>query len=469
MNEIKLKDISFTYAEEKNIALSVPSLSINQGEIIFVTGKSGSGKSSLLNIINGVIPEVIEGDLKGEIIFNNNKSTDITSRNENIANVFQNPRSQFFTNDSTAELVFEMENLGYSKEEMLEKLEYIVKKYNIAHLLDKDIQSLSSGERQFLALVSAMVTNPQFVLFDEPSSNLDYGNAMRLKQEILKLKAENKTVIISDHRCFYLDGIIDRVFLIEDKTITQYKSQKDFEASQYPYRNFQIFNCHYTQKQINKSNDTVFEVNNLHFKDILKDVSFKLNKGEICFLCGVNGSGKTTIARLMADYKNYSKLGINSSKKCLYIMQDADYQLFGSSVFNELNLNCDSQAEIENALNKVDLLHLQNKHPHELSGGEKQRLQIAISLITNFELIVFDEPTSGLDCENMNRVIEHIEKLKEKAAILIISHDYEFIRKTADRVLYLKNGIIEKDFYMDDTNILNNIFKEMEKHYEQKI
>lgn len=468
-NEIILKDISFTYENERKKTLKDCNLDICANEVIFITGKSGSGKSSLLNILNGVIPEVMEGNLTGDVIFNDIKNPDITTRNKNMANVFQNPRSQFFTNDSTAELVFEMENLGFSKEKMQKKLEEIVEKYDIKYLLNRDIQTLSSGERQFLALISAIIINPDYVLFDEPSSNLDYGNAMRLKREIVKLKNEGKTVIVSDHRCFYLDGIIDRVFLIDNQKVYEFKNQKSFEKSDYAFRKFDIFNDIYPNRAVTKTEESLFEVKKLQFKHILKDVSFKLNKGEITFLTGVNGAGKTTLAKIMADNDKYEQNGIICDTRTLYIMQDADYQLFGSSVFNELNLNCDDEKRIEEALKKVDLLDFKDKHPHELSGGQKQRLQIAISFVTDFKIIVFDEPTSGLDSHNMNNVIKHINELRQNASILIISHDYEFIRKVADRILYLKDGIIQDDFYMEDISKLNNIFKEMEEFYEQKI
>lgn len=466
---IRLADVNFTYEGKETPAIADCSFEIRPNEIVFITGRSGSGKSSLLHIINGVIPEVIEGDLRGSIFFGDEENTDITRRNHDIANVFQNPRSQFFTNDSTAELVFEMENDGYPKEEMRQRLGRLVERYHIEELLSRDIQSLSSGERQFLALLSAIITDPSYVLFDEPSSNLDYGNAMRLKRQILDLQSQGKTIVVCDHRCFYLDGIIDRVFLLEDRHVRIFDSQEEFEKSPYFNRNFDLFSYPYPPRTKSPPGEELLRVEHLSYKHILRDISFSLYENQITFLTGINGAGKTTLANLLCDKKAKEQSSIRVESLPLYIIQDADYQLFGSSVLHELSLSCDDDQKNREALEKVDLLSLADQHPHQLSGGEKQRLQISLSLISDSPIIIFDEPTSGLDRKNMDNIIRHLEALKERRAILIISHDYEFIRHVADRVLYMKKGEIIKDFPIDDVQSLNSIFLDMEASYDEEI
>ena len=226
LNVIVAKNLSFEYEGEK-AALKDVSFELQKGSLVFVAGNSGAGKSTLLNIINGLIPEVIEGKLQGALVIENKDNLKIEERSKIIGNVFQNPRSQFFTTNSTAELVFAMENFGISKEEMKKRLSEIVDKFDLEELMNRNIFGLSSGERQLLALASALIMDPSVIIFDEPSANLDYGNAMRLRNQLKKLKDEGKTIIVADHRCFYLKGLINTVLLLEDNTVKFYSTEDE--------------------------------------------------------------------------------------------------------------------------------------------------------------------------------------------------------------------------------------------------
>ena len=171
---IKAEKLDFSYEGSKDGIKDV-NFSIKPGEVILLAGDSGSGKSTLLKCLNGLIPETVEGKLEGALYFNNTKYSELKmfELNKMIGSVFQNPRSQFFTTNSTAELVFPMENYGFKKEVMDERLEILTKKFGLQSLLDRNIFETSSGERQLLALASAMVLNQKAVIFDEPSANLD--------------------------------------------------------------------------------------------------------------------------------------------------------------------------------------------------------------------------------------------------------------------------------------------------------
>ena len=228
---MEARNLTFAYEGEHTPVLKDVNFSIAEGSIVFISGLSGSGKSTLLNVINGLIPEVIDGKLSGELFIGGKSKVTMTERSMLIGNVFQNPRSQFFTTNTTAELVFAMENFGVSKPEMERRLKALVKKYKLEYLLDRDIYELSSGERQMLALMSALIMNPRIVIFDEPSANLDYGNAMRLRRQIEELKSEGITVLVADHRCFYLRGLIDKVLLLNDNTVTEYESEEAYFSS----------------------------------------------------------------------------------------------------------------------------------------------------------------------------------------------------------------------------------------------
>lgn len=471
MKKIEFENINFSYynSYKKKIKnLEDISFSISAGEIILIVGDSGSGKSTLLNILNGIIPEVIEGHLEGNIKIDCKENLKIYERSLILGNVFQNPRSQFFTNNTTAELVFAMENYGFSYEEMELRLETISNKFNIKNLLNRDIFSLSSGERQFLALLTALITNPSVIVFDEPSANLDYGNAMRLKGQITDLKKEGKTIIIADHRFYYLKGIIDRVFLIENKNIIEFKTEEEFSNSSYGKRVFSLFSHDFAQQKVVKSVKEKVRVRDVSYRDILENINTVFNEGEITTIVGINGSGKTTLARIISKVIKPNKGNIDIRDKLLYIMQDADFQLFGASVLKELEITSKDSKRNEEALKLLNLWHLKDKHPQSLSGGEKQRLQLAISLVSDAKVIIFDEPTSGLDKKSMERVLRLLKLLKKEKTIIIISHDYEFIRKSTDKVIYIKDSKIDKEFYLEKENIktLNDIYGEMEAYYE---
>ena len=239
---MKAEKLSFEYKDSSEGIHNI-NFEINKGEVILLTGNSGCGKSTLLRCLNGLIPAITEGNLSGQLFINDKNYKDLKMHelNREIGSVFQNPRSQFFTDNTTSELVFPMENYGYSKEQMRQKLSDLVKTFGLEKLMDKNIFLLSSGERQMVALASALTMDQQVVLFDEPSANLDYGNAMKLGQIISWLKERGITVIVADHRFYYLNGIIDRVFFMDKGKLHIYESEEAFKKSGYDTRSFDIF------------------------------------------------------------------------------------------------------------------------------------------------------------------------------------------------------------------------------------
>ena len=470
-NVIKADKLGFCY-EESSEGISDVSFTINEGEIVLLTGNSGSGKSTLLKCLNGLIPAVTEGEMEGLLSIEGENYSDLKMHrlNQLIGSVFQNPRSQFFTDNTTAELVFPMENYGFSKAEMTGRLDDLKKTFGIKGLMDRNIFSLSSGERQLIALASAVTMKQKVLLFDEPSANLDYGNAMKLGHIFRKLKDKGYTIIVADHRFFYLSGVVDKVLFMDNGELKVCSSEEEFKQGDYNTRSFEVFSIDIPFAENDNTGKVVAEIKNVFYKDILKGVDLKLNKGEITVLVGNNGAGKTTLAKMLCSSIKPDKGKADVSELPFFVMQDPDYQLFGTSVKNELELVKNDQAAIKECLEYLGLSKYTYKHPFDLSGGQKQRLQIGMAMLCDRELIIFDEPTSGLDVYSMLRVSDEINRLKDKAGILVISHDYEFIRHVANRIVYLNEGVIEKDFILDEQSLseLNDIFKTMqeEKDYE---
>ncbi len=463
---VKAEKLSFKYQDSVEGIYDVD-FDIKKGEVVLLTGNSGSGKSTLLKCLNGLIPAITEGELKGLLAIEGNDYSKIKMHqlNTHIGSVFQNPRSQFFTDNTTAELVFPMENYGFTKEQMDKRLEELSQEFGLDGLLDRNIFSLSSGERQMIALASSMTMSQKLLLFDEPSANLDYGNSMKLGRIIDKLKKEGYTIIVADHRFYYLNGIIDKVLFMDKGKLTVCNSEEEFRNGNYDTRSFDIFSIDIPFEESIISDKAVGEMKNVSYKHILQDVNLTINKGEIAVLIGSNGAGKTTLAKLLCKSLKPDKGKVKTDGLPFFIMQDPDYQLFGTSVVNEMTLVKNSPEKIRDITDYLGLGPYRNKHPFDLSGGQKQRLQIGMAMLCDRNIIIFDEPTSGLDVYSMQRVSEEIKKLKDKAGVLVISHDYEFIRHIADRIIFLDEGKIKDDFILREETLfrLNKVFNKMQE------
>ncbi len=466
INVVEAENLSFTYRDSVE-GISNINFCIKKGEVVLLTGNSGSGKSTLLKCLNGLIPAITEGELKGLLTIEGNDYSKIKMHqlNTHIGSVFQNPRSQFFTDNTTAELVFPMENYGFSKEEMDKRIGELCQEFGLEDLMDRNIFSLSSGERQMLALASSMTLRQKLLLFDEPSANLDYGNSMKLGKIINKLKKEGYTVIVADHRFYYLSGIIDKVLFMENGSLSVCNSEEEFRNGNYDTRSFDIFSINIPFEECSVCDNAVGEIRNASYKHILRDVNLTINKGEIAVLIGSNGAGKTTLAKLLCKSLKPDSGEVKTDGLPFFIMQDPDYQLFGTSVVNEMTLVQKNPEKINEITDYLGLGPYRSKHPFDLSGGQKQRLQIGMAMLCDRNIIIFDEPTSGLDVYSMQRVSREIKKLKDNAGILVISHDYEFIRHIADRIIFLDEGRIKEDFILKEDTLfrLNDIYKKMQE------
>ena len=464
---LEFKDVSFTYKNSNNKVLDRVNFKINKGECILLTGVSGSGKSTLIHLMNGLIPTLYEGQLEGEILFKNKDLKDIESYDisKNIGYVSQDPRGHFFTTNTTSELVFSMENYGIPLNEMKKKYSELVNLLELEKLVDKNIIYISSGERQKIAIGCSLSLEPEIIILDEPSSNLDFHMTKKLKQLIEKLKTKGYTIIIAEHRMYYIQDLIDRVFMINngkviEKTISDLKSNNEV-----PLRSLDIFNLELENISC-KNKELLMEINNITYKNILSNITTTVYKGDVIGLIGKNGVGKTTLLRLLSNIMKPNKGKIVGKVVPFLVMQDMDYQFFTESVESEMKFgSADNDLEkINSLLMKLGLIEFKDKIPFELSGGQKQRLLIAISALANVNLLMFDEPTSGLDYVNMTKVSGILKDLSKNSALIVATHDIEFLYKTCNRVVYLDDKVIKEDFYLNLENKkkVNNIFINME-------
>ena len=221
---VEIKNVSFKYEQGENqSSLRNIDLKIKKGEVILLCGESGCGKTTLTRLINGLIPEYYEGSLEGEILINGQNIVDmpIYETAKKVGSVFQNPRSQFFNVDTTSEIAFGCENMGLPENEIMLRIEHTVEDFRIEYLMNRSIFKLSGGEKQKIACASVTAAYPDVYVLDEPSSNLDADAISDLKHLIERWKKNGKTVIVAEHRLYYLKDLVDKAVFMKNGRIEQ--------------------------------------------------------------------------------------------------------------------------------------------------------------------------------------------------------------------------------------------------------
>ena len=455
---VEIENLSLSYGNNKEVLKNI-SLNIKKGECILLTGKSGSGKSSIINSINGLALRYDGASIDGSIRIRNKdiKNLKLYEISMLVSSVFQNPKTHFFNVNTTLELLFYLENIGLSRDEMDKRLTEMLNLFPIEHLLNRDIFKLSGGEKQILCIAASYISGTEIIVLDEPSSNLDEENIKVIKEMLVQLKDKGKTLIISEHRIFYLMDIIDRIFLIKDGEIQSEYTKIDFmKLSTKKLNELGLRDKIKTKLTVPEiKNSGSFNVKNIEFKFngvdnklLFKNILFEM--GKIYGIVGTNGLGKSTLLRCLIGCERKSKDEIYLDGKRLskadrikissLVMQDVNHQLFTDSVMSEVSLGIKNVeiSYVEDILKKLDLYELKDCHPMSLSGGQKQRVAIASVLYKNSKLLFFDEPTSGMDYYNMMNISHLINECKSNEKIIfIVSHDQEFLNSIADYIVYL--------------------------------
>lgn len=454
-----MEKLSVSYGEGEKIVNDI-TLKIDDGECILFTGESGSGKSSIINSINGLAFEYENAVISGSIKVDGKEVKDMALYEISllVSSVFQNPKTHFFNVDTTLELLFYLENIGLNREEMDFRLEEMLKVFPIAHLLGRNIFELSGGEKQILCVASCYVSGCKIIVLDEPSSNLDEKYIDILKEMLHILKNKGVSLILAEHRIYYLADVADRIVLIQKGMIFRTFTKEEFlsipsqQLSQWGLRS-RCKTC------LEKSGD--FLGKDLVIKELccnfgdkgrlkIENVSFSM--GKIYGIVGENGCGKSSFLRSMTGLEENGKVEIffkgsllskkDRIKKSSLVMQDVNHQLFADSVETEMKLGVKNleNTRMDSILSKLGLTELKDRHPMSLSGGQKQRVAIASVLCKNSGFLFFDEPTSGMDYNNMLKISKLIKELiTDENIIFIVSHDIEFLNETSDMVLNLEH------------------------------
>ena len=506
---IEFKDFSFQYRVQAKPTLNNINLTIYECEKVLIVGPSGSGKSTISNCINGLVPFLYEGDISGSLKINGKETRDmsIAEISNSVGTVLQDPDSQFIGLTVAEDIAFKLENNCVDVDIMKEKVTIVSKIVGIDTHLDSSPQRLSGGQKQRVSLAGVMVDEVNILLFDEPLASLDPATGKNAIDLIDKIKNDsNKTIVIIEHR---LEDVlyrnVDRVIVVNNGEIVKDTTPGELLATEIlkecgireplyitalkyagckldedmNLENIDEINLNSLRGALKSWADGVvneevkefvtplLELKNVNFeysknKKVLKDVSFKINKGEMVSIVGRNGAGKSTISRLICGFYRptsgeilFEGNNLKSStikeraEKIGLVMQNPNQMISKTMIFDEVALGLqirgisedETKRRVYEALQICGLYEFRNWPISALSFGQKKRVTIASILVLNPELIILDEPTAGQDFKHYTEIMEFLKELNKKGVtIVMITHDMHLMLEYTDRSIVLSDG-----------------------------
>lgn len=549
MEILRVDGLKFSYPNQLKKALNNINFSIDEGDFVLICGESGCGKSTLLRHLK---PELSpHGQVSGDIYYYSQKINDYSSKQlaSEIGYVLQNPDSQIVTDKVWHELAFGLENMGLDTQSIRLRVAEMASFFGIQGWFRKNVNDLSGGQKQLLNLASIMAMQPKILILDEPTSQLDPIAAKDFIDTLVRINKElSTTIIMTEHNLEDIYSVCDKVIVMEDGKVicndTNYKvadilsgdkNHKMFKSLPTPSKIYnqlngylegankspltvkdcrQWLNDSMDEVTITKLDDTETEINidekdreiAIELKDVyfqynkiseptIRDLSFKVYKGEIYSILGGNGTGKSTTLSLVARQRKpqRGKIFINNiemkkyNNKSLYennlaLLPQNPQSLFVFETVREdleevlILKNKDREyidKEVKRVSKLLDIEHLLEHHPYDLSGGELQRAGMAKVMLLNPKIILLDEPTKGLDAYCKEEIGKMLMKLRDMGVtIVVVSHDIEFSARYSDRCAMFFDGSIVSEgtprefflgnnFYTTVSNrIARNIFED---------
>lgn len=493
--------------------LSDINFQLEQGESLLLLGPSGSGKSTLTFCLNGLYPSELDGDMQGEIFIHGKETTSYApgELSRHVGIVFQDPETQFCMLTVEDEVAFGLENIGVPHAKMGTKIDKTLKLVGMHKYKTAPITSLSGGQKQKLALACILVLEPELLILDEPTANLDPIAARDLVHTIQKLKKEiNCSLIIIEHQLDGWTNITERCLLLnhqgecffdgplrqaitEKRTllkkegiwlpkVTQFLLNQSYEQitmdipltiEEFSNR-ISYWECMVTdniRQPIMTTSQNLVDIKHLQWKfkkkTIIQDISLQFFEGEFVAIAGANGSGKTSLSRLIAGLQHPTSGTISIKGKPIlewdevnlrrelgYVFQNPEHQFITHTVYDEvaysLHLKEMTEQEINKKVNHIlkvcGLVHLKNEHPFSLSQGQKRRLSVATMIVDDQQILILDEPTFGQDAHSNDELMSLLQQRYESGTtIIMITHDMELVHDYATRVVVIDEGKVAAD------------------------
>ncbi|MGN0546811.1 MAG: ABC transporter ATP-binding protein [Acutalibacteraceae bacterium] len=522
MEVLQIKNLSFTYPKANKKALDAIDVSVKKGEFILICGASGCGKTTLLRLIKREIAPF--GEKTGEILYNNIPLNELDDRSASskIGFVGQNPDEQIVTDKVWHELAFGLENLGVEQSKIRRRVGEMASFFGIHKWYHSKTDELSGGQKQLLNLASVMVMQPEILLLDEPTSQLDPIAAADFIATLRKLNQEfGLTIILVEHRLEDVFPIVDRVMTMENGNVIFFDEPREIckKMKGHPLEAglpsaVRIFNSldvdaecpltvregrefleeHFSYKSGVKSKEkeivsrkTILEAKGIWFRyeknlpDVITEVDLSVGKGEIFSILGGNGSGKTTTLNILAgldkpykgkvklngrkisEYKNGSLYRRNlallpQNPKTVFLKDRIDKDF--CEILKVMGVpNSEHKKKINVMAKRFGIEHLLDKHPYDLSGGEQQKCALCKLLLTDPQILLLDEPIKGFDaCSKINFSELLYDLRNDGKTILIVTHDVEFAASVSDRCALFFDGKIISEGTPNDFFSDNNFY-----------
>ena len=432
--------VTFSYPGVVAPALADVTLAIEPGEVVLVLGASGSGKSTLLRAFSGLVPHFHGGRFAGrvDVAGRDSRAARPADLAGSVATVFQDPEEQVVLTLVAHEVAFGLENVGTQPEAILPCVYEALDAVGAAHLADRRVAELSGGELQRVCLASALALRPQLLILDEPTSQLDPDGATDFLELVRGLEI---AVLIAEQRPRRVLDYADRVVFMKDGRLVLDASVADAEAWLAEHEPAWLSRTFVAPNH--ELGERVCALRNVGFAyspglPVVSDFDLDVSRGEIVVLAGPNGSGKTTVAKLAAGLLEPDAGEVTRTGTSAFLLQDPGRYSIRERADEEVALGVRGDlARARAALERVGLDGKHDRHPRDLSSGERERLALASVLVTEPDLLVLDEPTRGVDPARKAELAALLRADASRRATLVVTHDVDFAAAVADRIVAL--------------------------------
>lgn len=459
MKAIELDHVSFTYDGYETEVLADACLSVEYGEVALLSGCSGEGKSTVLSLIAGIIPNITPGEITGEVLIGgeNIAGRKLSEVCRKVGVVLQNAEAQIIQQLVEDEIAFGCENFAFPPERIRESVSRACTYMKLAP--EWKTRTLSGGQKQRLITAAALATQQKILVLDEPLANLDKAGAELLMTALRALAESGYAVLVVEHRLDMVLPYVDTVWSIRAGRVERVESKEKYLSAQAEFIRDGVPPA--------PPSEPVFQLDHAGFsvngREILKDVSFDVKKGERLLLLGENGCGKTTLLRLIARLNAPVRgriiqaidpaLGQGTKgsrawfKRAGVVYQNPNYQLFMPTVQQEISFGAQSEAYAQEIMDLFEIAHLAQRHPQSLSEGQKRRVSIAAVAAANPSVLLLDEPTVGQDYAGLSSMVRVLNQLHTQSGntMITITHDMRCAEALCDHAVLIENGVIAKE------------------------